>query len=202
MSVKKEKKQGEQEGEVIPPFFEDVEAEEEVVLPQKTEQNLQKQVDDLKQALLATQEKAEQHWKQLQYTSAEMKNQERRLQEEIKKARLFAMERFAQEALGVMDSLEQGLAFAQNGQASVEQLKEGFTLTQSAMKKALENQGITLIEIKQGDLFDPHFHEALSLQGTEEVEPNRILVVVQQGYMLHNRLLRPARVIVSKALEK
>lgn len=173
---------------------------EDHILPSTEDKNaLHEQIEVLNKTLQEEQEKASSYWERLLRKEAEMQNIQRRAEIDVKNARDFAIERFASELLEVADNLERGLDFTQNGQATIEHLIEGMTLTQSVLLNALDKQGIKPIQPAPGDAFDPAFHQALSMQETTEVEPNKILAVIQKGYMLHQRLLRPARVIVSKA---
>lgn len=156
------------------------------------------QVDTLSKALSEMQEKVADYWDRLLRKEADMQNLQKRMQDEIEKTRKFAIERFASEILQVLDSIEQGLNFAQSGNVTTETLMEGMKITQSVLMNSLDKQGIVVIN-PEGEAFNPTFHEAISVQETTEVPPNKVLVVVQKGYMLNNRLLRPARVVVSKA---
>lgn len=172
---------------------------EDVGLPSPDNQaELHDQISTLSKALQEAQDKVADYWDRLLRKEADFQNLQKRSQEDIDKTRKFAIERFASEILQVLDSLEQGLHFAQNGKASTESLLEGMKLTQSVLINALDKQGIQPIN-PEGEVFDPTFHEAISVQETNEVPGNRVLVVVQKGYMLNNRVLRPARVVVSKA---
>jgi molecular chaperone GrpE len=159
---------------------------------------LHDQIETLNKALAETQDKMGQYWERLLRKEAEMQNLQKRMQDEVEKTRKFAIDRFAGEILQVLDSLEQGLNFAQTGNVTTETLMEGMKLTHSVLMNTLDKQGISVIN-PEGEAFNPTFHEAISVQETNEVPPNRVLVVVQRGYMLNNRLLRPARVVVSKA---
>jgi molecular chaperone GrpE len=127
-----------------------------------------------------------------------LQNTERRANEEIKKEKRFAIERFSGDLLPVMDALEQGLSYTENGGVMIDNLVEGMKLTHHALSNILEKYGITTID-PLGKPFDPVYHEALTMQETKEMKPNHVLQVVQKGYLLNERLLRPARVIVSKA---
>ncbi|MBN9288075.1 MAG: nucleotide exchange factor GrpE [Gammaproteobacteria bacterium 39-13] len=160
---------------------------------------LHDQIATLSKALQEAQEKVDSHWDRLLRKEAEFQNVQKRAQEDIEKARKFAIERFAAEVLAVVDSIEQGLVFAENGKASVEDLTQGMKLTHTVLLNALDKQGIQPVDPKQGDAFNPAYHEAISIQETSDVPPNRVMAVVQKGYMLNERLLRPARVVVSRA---
>lgn len=160
---------------------------------------LQDQVVILSKTLKETQEKADSNWERLVRKEAELQNLIKRSEQDVDNARKFGVERFAGEMLQVLDSLDQGLAYSQTDNITVDHLVEGIKLTHSVFMNALDKQGIKPIDPAAGETFNPAFHEAISIQETKELEPNRIVAVVQKGYMLQNRLLRPARVVVSKA---
>ncbi|QOC23714.1 nucleotide exchange factor GrpE [Wenzhouxiangella sp. AB-CW3] len=126
-------------------------------------------------------------------TRAEMDNMEKRSRRELEKARRFQLEGLMRELLPVIDALDQGLDGADGGAAS----SEGLTLTRRLLLKALEQYGLEVIE-PVGERFDPQWHEAMSMQPSEDAEPDTVLAVLQKGYRLHDRLLRAARVIVAR----
>jgi molecular chaperone GrpE len=124
---------------------------------------------------------------------AELDNVRKRAVRDIEHAHKFGLERVANDLIGVKDSLELGLASA----ASADALREGTRATLQLLSKALEKAGVTEI-VPQGEQFNPELHEAMVMQPSAEVVPNSIVQVVQKGYQLNGRLLRPARVIVAK----
>ncbi len=124
---------------------------------------------------------------------AEAENARRRADEEIGKARKFAVEAFAESLLPVTDSLEAGLA-VQN--ATPEQLREGAEATLKQLKSALERHKVTEINPATGAKFDPHQHQAISVVPSEQ-EANTVVGVLQKGYLIADRVLRPALVTVS-----
>lgn len=132
---------------------------------------------------------------------AEAENTRRRSALDVENASKYGMEKFARELLNVVDSLEHGLeAISEPDQTQIVHLREGMQLTHKMLLDTLEKFQIKQIN-PQGAPFDPKQHEALTAQPTNEVEPNRILTVVQKGFTIHDRVLRPARVIVSKESE-
>jgi molecular chaperone GrpE len=124
---------------------------------------------------------------------AELENVRKRASRDIEQAHKFGLERIAHELVGVKDSLELGLGSA----ASADGLREGTQATLQLLTKALEKAGLTEI-VPQGEQFNPELHEAMVMQPSAEHVPNSITQVVQKGYQLNGRLLRPARVIVAK----
>ena len=143
--------------------------------------------------LAELQAKADENWERYVRASAETENVRKRAARDVENAHKFALERFGKELLGVKDTLEMGVAA--DG-ASVESLIEGSNATLKLFGSVLERFGIVEID-PEGEPFDPEFHEAISMQPSDEVEPNSVLKVVQKGYTLNGRLLRPAMVIVA-----
>ena len=130
---------------------------------------------------------------QVLYVKAEGENIRKRSIEDIDKARKFALERFSGELLSVKDSLDAALTFEN---ANLESYKNGVELTQKQLINVFEKFGIN--EIKAlGEKFDPNQHQAISMVESEE-EANKILTVLQKGYLLNERVIRPALVTVSK----
>jgi molecular chaperone GrpE len=126
---------------------------------------------------------------------AELENYRKRCEREVENARKYAIERFAQELVTVGDALEAGINAgpASSGAA----LLEGAQATLRQLQRAFEKGGIKLID-PLGARFDPEWHEAMAVQESREHPANTVLSVIQKGYSLNGRLLRPARVIVSK----
>lgn len=131
--------------------------------------------------------------------AAELENQRKRAQRDLEQAHKFAIERFAAELLAVKDSLEMGLAAAQEAKAedTVATLLEGKTMTLKQLSGAFEKFGVKEID-PAGQPFDPALHEAMATQPSAEQAPGTVLTVVQKGYTLNGRLLRPARVLVAR----
>jgi len=142
--------------------------------------------------------KADENWNLCLRLQADLDNLHKRSERDLANAHKFALERFAQELLPVRDSLEMGLATAAGGQVDPARLQEGVELTLQMLTSALGKFGITEIN-PQLERFNPDFHQAMSLQERADVEPNTVVTVFQKGYLLNDRLLRPAMVIVSHA---
>ncbi|MGB1612362.1 MAG: nucleotide exchange factor GrpE [Arenicellales bacterium] len=131
---------------------------------------------------------------------ADAENARKRAQTEISNARRFAIEGFAGELLNVRDSLDLARAVdLKEGDSVVERMTEGLDLTLRQMDSVFERFSIYEITPEVGDKMDPETHQAMSLIETADVPPNHIFQVVQKGYRLNERLLRPARVLVAKA---
>jgi molecular chaperone GrpE len=124
---------------------------------------------------------------------AEAENARRRAEDEISKARKFALESFAESLLPVLDSLEAGLAMKE---ATLEQLREGSQATLQQLKAALERNKVIEINPAAGSKFDPHQHQAISMVPADQ-EANTVVTVLQKGYLIAERVLRPALVTVA-----
>ncbi len=129
---------------------------------------------------------------------AEMENAKRRAEAEVTKARKFALEKFAGELLPVVDNLERALQVADADNEAVKPLLEGVELTMKSFISTVEKNGLTMID-PQGEAFNPELHQAMSMQESADVAPNTVIAVMQKGYQINGRLLRPAMVMVSRA---
>ena len=127
---------------------------------------------------------------------AEVQNVRRVAEQEVRKARLYGVESLAKNFLSVGDNLERAIE-SLNDDSKPEDLEEGLKLILKSYEDALETGGIISIDPK-GELFNPEQHEALSVIENEELEPNSIIEVIQRGFMIQDRVLRPAKVIVTK----
>jgi len=128
---------------------------------------------------------------------AEMENLRKRAERDLANAHKYAIEKFASELLQVKDSLELGL---NAGVVEAEKLREGTELTLKVLVSTLKKFAIEEID-PAGEPFDPNLHQAMTTQESGEHEPNTVIQVMQKGYTLHERLLRPAMVIVARAPE-
>ena len=128
---------------------------------------------------------------------ADAMNVQRRADQEIEKARKFALERFGGDLLSVVDNLERALESSGDEQGSAA-LAEGVELTRKGFMDVLAKYGVETID-PQGEPFDPETAQAMSMVEQPDVEPNSVVAVMQRGYLLNGRLLRPAMVMVSKA---
>jgi molecular chaperone GrpE len=144
--------------------------------------------------------KADEHWKLYLGAHAEMENLRKRAEREVQNAHKFALERFFNELLPTRDSLELGLAAASTA-VDVAQLREGVELTLKQLAAAMEKFGVRELN-PLGAKFNPHEHEAMAMLPTDQAEPNTVVQVLQKGYLLNDRLLRPAKVLVAQASPK
>jgi molecular chaperone GrpE len=151
------------------------------------------ELERLQIELAASEERSKNHWEQYMRALADVDNVRKRAAKDLESARQFAVERFAQELVGVKDSLE--LAIANAGKADVASLIEGQNATLRLLSKAFEKANIEEVN-PEGKTFNPELHEAMMAQPSDAA-PDTVLAVIQRGYTLNGRLLRPARVVVS-----
>jgi len=151
--------------------------QEEVTQPPESDE-LQQEIARLREALMRTR--------------ADMDNMQKRAERDMDRARRYQHEAIMRDLLPVIDGLEQGLENASEGDSA----REGLELTRKLLLKALEDHGLEVLN-PEGERFDPDWHEAMSMQASEEAEADTVLMVLQKGYRLNERLLRPARVIVA-----
>lgn len=164
---------------------------------ESAEGEVEEDLEDLSEALSVAQEELVQHRDAMLRMQAEMENLRKRLIRDLDRSRKFALEGVMKDLLQVRDSLERGLDMIDDS-ATVESLKEGKQLTLKMLNKVMSDHGLEVID-PQGELFDPEFHEAVSMQPSAEHEENTVLTVLQKGFKLHDRLIRPATVVVSQA---
>src|ERR1043165_9220040 len=161
------------------------------VLPETAVQLVE--MERLKTELAGAEERAKNHWDQYLRALADVDNVRKRAAKDLETARQYAVEKFAQDLVGVKDSLELGIQNA--GKADVASLIEGQSATLRLLAKAFEKAQIEEIN-PEGQPFNPELHEAMMTQPSDAA-PNTVLGVIQRGYQLNGRLLRPARVVVS-----
>lgn len=155
-------------------------------------------LESLSAALATAQAEAQANQDKYLRSEAELVNVRKRAEREAEKARKFALERFAGDLLAVLDSLQMGIEAAQQDTASVDSIREGAEMTTKLFLSTLQKFAVVELD-PTGEKFNPEQHEAMVMQPSAEVEPNTIITTIQKGYMLNDRLLRPARVIVAQA---
>jgi len=163
----------------------------------ETEGLTEDHVPDLQVKLEEALAKSDEYYDQLLRNKAELDNVRKRSQRELENAHKYAIEKFINELLPVIDSMEMGQQAADTA-TDIAQIKEGTAMTLTMFHSLLEKFEIEIIN-PQGDNFDPEFHQAMSIQESADVPPNSVMAVMQKGYTLAGRLLRPAMVMVSKA---
>jgi molecular chaperone GrpE len=158
-------------------------------------------IEELKQELEETQQKAHESWDKAVRTQAEMENLKRRTQKDLEDAHKFALTSFSKELLPVFDSVVLGLQAATGDSDEVKKFREGCDLTIKQFEALFAKFNILAIDPK-GEPFNAEQHQAMMMQEVEGVEANTVVNVFQKGYVLNGRLLRPAMVVVAKAAEK
>jgi molecular chaperone GrpE len=133
-------------------------------------------------------------------TAAEAQNIRRRAEQDVEKARKFALEKFSGSLLEIVDNLERAMAAADRDNEAVKPLMEGIDLTYKSFIDTLAKFQVEQVD-PAGEPFDPNFHQAMTMVPNPELEPNTVMDVMAKGYTLNGRLLRPAMVVVSKAAE-
>ncbi|EPH6097303.1 nucleotide exchange factor GrpE [Vibrio cholerae] len=154
-------------------------------------------IAQLEAALLVSEERVKEQQDSVLRARAEVENMRRRSEQEVDKARKFALSRFAEELLPVIDNLERAIQAADGEVEAIKPLLEGIELTHKTFVDTIAKFGLKEIN-PHGEAFNPEFHQAMSIQESAEHEPNTVMFVMQKGYELNGRVLRPAMVMVSK----
>jgi molecular chaperone GrpE len=151
----------------------------------------------LRLELQQAQAKAEENWNLFLGARAEADNIKKRAERDVQNAHKYGLEKLISELLPVKDSLELGISAA-NDTSDIEKIKEGSELTLKMLNTAIEKFGVQEID-PVGSKFNPDLHEAMAMQPAKDAEPNTVLQVIQKGYVLNERLVRPALVIVARS---
>lgn len=154
-------------------------------------------IEILEMALQAAQTEAVEAKQDMLRMQADMENLRKRLVREHEKSRRRTLERFMGDLLPVRDSLERGLEAAADPSATVEALIEGKQLIMKLLNKAMGDHGLQIID-PAGEAFDPEKHEAMTMVPSDQHDENTVIDVIEKGYLLHDRLIRPAKVVVSR----
>lgn len=154
-------------------------------------------IAQLEAALLVSEERVKEQQDSVLRARAEVENMRRRSEQEVDKARKFALSRFAEELLPVIDNLERAIQAADGEVEAIKPLLEGVELTHKTFVDTIAKFGLKEIN-PHGEVFNPEFHQAMSIQESAEHEPNTVMFAMQKGYELNGRVLRPAMVMVSK----
>jgi len=151
--------------------------------------------DDLATQLETAQQSAKDNWDKVLRAQAEMENLKRRNAKDLENAHKFALDGFVKALLEVKDSLTMGLKTAKDDNASVDSITEGLEMTDKVFLSTMEKFGVELLD-PTGEAFNPEFHEAVTMIPMPDKESNSVLEVVQHGFTLNGRLVRPAMVVV------
>ncbi|MCF6190543.1 MAG: nucleotide exchange factor GrpE [Cocleimonas sp.] len=150
-------------------------------------------IESLQEELETVRASADKNWDTVLRMKAEADNQRKRAEKQVQDAHKFAVQKFVGELLPVADSLEMGMA----AEGDIEQIREGMSLTMNVLNKALEKFSVEAVD-PLGEKFDPELHQAMAMQPSEEYEEGHVSAVMQKGYTLSGRLVRPAMVMVVK----
>ena len=153
--------------------------------------------ENIEQQLLEAQATIKDYWDQIIRLKAEMENSVKRASRDIENAHKFAVRNFAESLLPVLDSMELGQLAAEGDKANLSSIIEGSQMTMSMFVQALEKHGLKQID-PVGESFDPDQHQAISMIEDENAKSNTVISVMQKGFLLNDRLVRPAMVVVAK----
>ncbi|PKF50592.1 nucleotide exchange factor GrpE [Enterovibrio nigricans] len=155
-------------------------------------------ITELEAALEESEAKVKEQQDSVLRARADIENMRRRTEQEIDKARKFALERFANELLPVIDNMERAVEMADKENDAIKPMLEGIELTLKTMQDTVAKFGLKELN-PHGEAFNPEFHQAMSIQESADHAPNTVMFVMQKGYELNGRVVRPAMVMVSKA---
>lgn len=157
-------------------------------------------IEELSKQLAEAERKVQEHWESLLRQRAESENLRKRVERDLENIRKYALEKFAKELITVKDSMELGLEAVSKPDIDIETVRDGIALTLKLLTDTLEKSEIVTLD-PLNEKFNPQWHEAMVMQPAPGVEEGTVIFVHQKGYQLYDRLLRPARVIVAKAVE-
>lgn len=186
--------------EIVENESEATESEQTEALDNATEDASELTIEELQAQLAQVQEEAAQAKDQYVRAEAEMANVRRRVEKDVENAHKFGQEKLTKELLAVADNLERAIVSIEAENADVTAIKEGVDMTLKGLQDVFGKFNIEAID-PQGEPFDPKLHQAMSMVENSEVEPNTVIAVMQKGYTLNGRLVRPAMVMVSKSGE-
>ncbi len=167
--------------DVVPHVHEDQEADAESVEDQ----------------LVKAQETIQDYWDQMMRLRAEIENNRKRAERDVENAHKYALRSFIENLLPIVDSMEMGQSAAAADNATLESIREGSEMTMKMFLQVLEKQGLEQID-PLGEQFDPERHQAISMIEAEDAQSNTVIEVMQKGFALNDRLVRPAMVVVAK----
>ena len=166
-----------------------------------SEEGQELDLEAMRQAMAAFQGQIDEQKEGVLRAQAEVQNVRRRAERDVENAHKFALDKFSSDLLPIIDSLERALdAAEQVDSEAVQGMKDGVALTLKMFVDTLAKHGIDQVD-PMGEPFDPQLHQAMSMVPNPDVEPNSVMAVMQKGYRLHGRLVRPAMVVVSKSAD-
>ncbi len=172
----------------------EAEPELEDVVPEKAADT---DAESVEAQLAKAQETIKDYWDQMMRLRAEIDNNRKRAERDVENAHKYALKNFIENLLPVIDSMEMGMAAARAENATLESIREGSEMTMTMLLQLLEKQGLETID-PRGEKFDPEKHQAMSMIEVADAESNTVVEVMQKGFTLNDRLVRPAMVVVAK----
>lgn len=169
----------------------------EDVVPHAAKAEPDEQEESIEQQLEKAQETIKDYWDQMMRLRAEIDNNRKRAERDIENAHKYALKNFVENLLPIIDSMELGQTAAAADNATLESIREGSALTMNMFVQVLEKNGLEQID-PVGEKFDPERHQAISMIEVEDAEPSSVIEVMQKGFRLNDRLVRPAMVVVAK----
>ncbi len=171
-------------------------AELEDVVPHVHE-DLEADAESVEDQLVKAQETIQDYWDQMMRLRAEIENNRKRAERDVENAHKYALRSFIENLLPIVDSMEMGQSAAAADNATLESIREGSEMTMKMFLQVLEKQGLEQID-PLGEQFDPERHQAISMIEAEDAQSNTVIEVMQKGFALNDRLVRPAMVVVAK----
>ena len=169
----------------------------EDVIPEAAEEAESENDETVEQRLEKAQEIIKGYWDQIMRLRAEIDNNRKRADRDVENAHKYALKGFVENLLPVIDSMEMGQAAANADNATLESIREGFELTINLFVQVLEKNGLEQVN-PVGEKFDPEKHQAISMVEAGDAESNTVVEVMQKGFLLNDRLVRPAMVVVAR----
>ncbi|RVU84504.1 nucleotide exchange factor GrpE [Leucothrix sargassi] len=183
----------EAEVENVSPETVETEASEHVEETTGAELSSEELIAQLQEQLAAAQQKADENWDSFVRLQAESENNRKRSEKKVEDAHKYGSQKFVEALLPVVDSLEMGMA----AEGDIEQIREGMSLTLKQFESVMEKFNIESVD-PMGEKFNPELHQAMAMQPNPEMEDNTVMAVMQKGFTLSGRLIRPAMVMVVK----
>ena len=153
--------------------------------------------ESLDEQLQKAQATIKDYWDQMMRLRAEIENNLKRAERDLENAHKYALKNFVEDLLPIVDSMEMGQAAAAADNATLESIREGSEMTMSMFVQVMQKNGLETVD-PMGEKFDPEKHQAISMQEIEGAESNSVVEVMQKGFVLNDRLIRPAMVVVAK----
>lgn len=183
------------EGEILTSTEGEANTDEAGLMDELTQANFR--IEELEQALAQSQAKVEEQKDSVTRAAASEANIRRRAAQDVEKAHKFALEKFANELLPVIDNMERALHGTDAENEATKAIYEGVELTLKSFVSTVDKFGLKVVD-PQGEAFNPEHHQAIGMQPSPEFPANTVMMVMQKGYILNDRLLRPAMVMVSQ----